>query len=106
METSNTPITDFDTLLARIENPKDKLLCACIATFADIGLAEQFISHLVNLPEPINPDKEFFGIKAKQIMGMNKLQAMRCFNLNENEVETIQNYLGLTDNSAQAGIRN
>jgi len=111
-EQQNPAPIDFNSLVRSLPDARDKLLCACIATFADIGLAERFISHLINLPEPIDHNRVMYGIPVKKILGMSSEQAQRAFNLNENEVKEMQKYLGLTDNSVQsskayvAGIRN
>jgi hypothetical protein len=104
MENDFVGAINFDTLCKSEKlSARDKVLVAVVGALCDAGLAESLVSHLTTLPEPIDPNKEFFGVKASQVAGLSSEQARRAFNLNENEYDEIISYLGLDQQTQKAG---
>jgi hypothetical protein len=105
MENDFVGAINFDTLCKSERlSARDKVLVSVVAALCDAGLAESLVSYLTTLPEPINPNKEFFGrVKASQVAGLSSEQARRVFALNENEYNEIVSYLGLDQQTQKAG---
>ena len=100
---AETPPFSFQELIKNIENPKDKILVACIAAFCDLGLAEQLVGYLTTLPETLEEklEKEMYGVKIKSVLGLNATQAERAFGISAPQLAEIQNYLGLTHSETE-----
>jgi hypothetical protein len=105
------PILSLSDLVSRLENDRDKFLVTAIFCMIDSEAAQRTVEILTEF-EPVDYNKVMYGVNVSKIVGLSNEQIRRAFNLNDSEIADIQNYLGLTDNSAQAnkgyvaGIRN
>jgi hypothetical protein len=89
------PILDFENLVKQVKNPRDKFLVAFIAAFVNEQSAQATINFLTSIPEPIDHNREMFGVKVKDVSGLTFDQAKAAYGLENFQVEEIRAYLGL-----------